>query len=306
MSVRRVSLVLLACVVIVGGVWVASSQAEPETALEYQVPSDEVQIASLIHELKTMDQDEFYSLDPLKVQKFHVPPDSVDVMRARISETYYVDGIGEDTVELTGWVAVKHFNARPVDGESELTWETAVVDTEFVGMDLKGHSELFGRVEVSLDPDTPSRGQVGRIQIPELAEVALLAELNTEEVSPEAAATEPESGSRPASTSAPAEGGELDLETEPIDSAACVAPTTIEASMPDLGLKMKTKRPVNWYSLVETIPPVGHVASIAIEPVRMVSEGREVATLKGGKVHFREIVRSAVLTDDQSVRIAGN
>lgn len=297
-SVRRVSLVLVVFAIIAGGLWVANSQAQSEVA-SFEAASSEVRIASLMRELNTMGEQEFYALDSLEVKKFHVPPDSVDVMRARVTETYVVDGVGEDTVELSGWVAVKHYNARPVDGSVEVTWENAVVDTEFIGMDLKGVSEIFGRVEVRLDPSTPSRGQVGRIQIPELARVALLAELETTE----GAVTEGEGAQQ--EQQGPTEG-QLDLETDAIDAAACVAPMLAEVRMPDLGLTMKATRPVEWYSLVETIPPVGHVASIAVEPVRLTSEGREVATLVSGKVNFREIVRSVVLDPSQDVQLAGN
>lgn len=301
-SVRRVSLVLLVFAIIAGGLFVASSQAQNEAELSYEATSSEVKVASLMRELDTMGDKEFYALDALEVKKFHVPPDSVDVMRARVTETYTVDGIGEDTVELSGWVAVKHHNARPVDGSGELTWENAVVDTEFIGMDLKGVSDVFGRVEVRLDPSQPSRGQVGRIQIPELARVALLAELETTEEGAGAEGTEGEG----TGGEAQAPRGDLDLETDAIDAAACVAPMLAEVRMPDLGLTMKATRPVEWFSLVETIPPVGHVASIAVEPVRLTSEGREVATLVGGKVHFREIVRSVVLDPSQDVQLATN
>jgi hypothetical protein len=261
------------------------------------VQSDEVKIASLLNELDTMPEGDFYSLKPIEVKKFTVPPDSVDVMRAKITETYVVDGIGEDTVELTGWVAVKHFNARPIPGETELNWRTAVVDTEFVGMEMKGVSEKFGRVEVRLDPSRPSRGQVGRIQIPELARVTLLAQLETDDQS---------KAQQPADKPEATKPGDIDLEPGAVDTGACVAPVLVEASMPDLGLKMRTTKAVHWYSLVETIPPVGHTASIAIEPVRMESEGREVGTLVGGKVHFREVVKAVVLNDSQDVQLAGN
>lgn len=71
--------------------------------------------------------------------------------------------------------------------------------------------------------------------------------------------------------------------------------------MPDLGLKMATKNPVYWYSLVDTIPPVGHTASIAIEPVRLTTSGREVATLESGVVDFREVVRHLPLTATEKV-----
>jgi len=86
----------------------------------------------------------------------------------------------------------------------------------------------------------------------------------------------------------------------------CEADGTVFVSMPELNLDMKTKTAVSWYSLVTTIPPVGHTASIAIEPVRLIASGREVGTLESGKVHFRELVRHVRLSDDRIEWAAAN
>jgi hypothetical protein len=247
--------------------------------------SDDVQIASLLQDLSSMDSQELETLAPLSIRRFAIPDDSVDVMRARISETYSVDGVGQDTVELSGWVAVKHFNARPVDGSSELTWANGVVDTEFIGLDMTGHSKVFGPVEVRLDRGRPVQGQVGRIQLPEYAAVALRAQLSV-------------SGNEAGADS------EAEAPEEAVPTATCVAEVNVIITMPELNLEMATSHPVHWYSLVETIPPVGHTASIAVEPVRLVSNGREVATLVSGKVHFREVVRRVMLAGGDASRIA--
>lgn len=284
------------------------------TAAAPKENTDEVKIAAFLQEMKTMTPAKLNELKPLSVRRFELPGSGIDVMRARLQETYSVDGVGTDTVELTGWIAVKHDNARPVKGEMELNWNTAVVDTEFVAMDLSGTSELFGPVHVALDRSLPSRGQVGRIEIPELARAALLARLDTSVRDQMAAANtgaptakekkaakkgvKKGEASRPATkVEGAAAAGEADA------TAVCSAPVYASVTMPDLGLKMRTKNHVFWYSLVDTIPPVGHTASVAVEPVRLIADGREVGTLESGLVTFREVVRHVALTDN-SERLA--
>jgi hypothetical protein len=97
---------------------------------------------------------------------FQLPESGVDVMRAKVKETYAVDGVGTDTVELKGWIAVQHGRPRPSDERTAVTWDSAVIDTEFVAMDLRGHSDIFGEVRVELDPTHRSLGQVGNIACP--------------------------------------------------------------------------------------------------------------------------------------------
>lgn len=275
-----------------------------------QKVSDEVKIAKLTQELESMTPSRLNSLEPIPIRRFELPSSGVDVMRARLRETYTIDGIGTDTVELTGWIAVKHDNARPVQGEVELNWNTAVVDTEFLAMDVSGYSEVFGPVQVTLDRSRPSRGQVGRIEIPQLARAALLARLDTSERdAKEKPARKPAlKGKAPkaptkATTTAPDQGTTTVTEEEAV--AVCAAPVVASVTMPDLGLSMKTKNHVHWYSLVDTIPPVGHTASIAVDPVRLISAGREVGTLESGVVTFREVVRHVALSDDTQ-KIAAN
>lgn len=113
------------------------------------------------------------SLPALPVEPWVLPRASVDVMRVRLEETYDIAGIGRDTVQLTGWIAVKHDNPRPASGETEVRWGTAVSDTEFVGMDLRGKSSTFGPVIITLNPDLPSKGQVGKLNLPESELLAL-------------------------------------------------------------------------------------------------------------------------------------
>ena len=303
---------LLSLVALAGGIALVSltvpSAAEPA--------SNEAKIAAFLREMDSMTPERLNALEPIAVRRFELPQSGVDVMRARLRETYSVDGVGRDTVELTGWIAVKHDNARPTKGEVDLTWRTAVVDTEFVAMDLTGHSDVFGPVHVTLDRSRPSRGQVGRIEIPELARAALAARLDTSErdnknapmamkggrakepaqKQPAQKPQKPEQGQKKDATST-APRGSAESTSEDA-TAVCSAPVLASVSMPDLGLEMTTKEHVYWYSLVDTIPPVGHTASITIEPVRLVSAGREVGTLESGIVTFREVVRHVPLSDN--------
>jgi hypothetical protein len=105
------------------------------------------------------------SLKPVSVQPFTLPTASVDVMRVRLEETYDVKGIGTDTVQLYGWIAVTHDNPRAAWGETEIRWDTAISQTEFVGMDLNGESKIFGPVHVELTPGIRSIGQVGKLDL---------------------------------------------------------------------------------------------------------------------------------------------
>lgn len=287
----RLSLVALACIAAVGA-WIVAASAGPATS-----SADSVKISSLVKEMRGIDSSKLENFEAVAVRPYEIPDDSVDVMRARITETYAVDGVGQDTVELSGWVAIKHFNAHPVDGATDLTWNTAVIDTQFVGLEMNGYSKLFGPVQVRLDESRPVQGQVGRIQIPELAKVALLAALDKGAAEKGAATT-----SKPATDQKQIETQQEEL----LLPGACVAEVQVAVNMPQLNLHMATKTPVHWYSLVDTIPPVGHRASIAVEPVRLTSEGREVATLMSGKVHFREVVRRVMLADSADVKVAQN
>lgn len=273
------SAVALLAVAALAGVWLAGDEALAEDK-----NSESFQVAALVTELSDMNQQGLLEMEAIDVEPFAVPPDSVDVMRARISETYHVDGIGEDTVELSGWVAIKHFNARPVDGSSELSWNTAMMDTEFIGLELSGHSETFGPVEVRLDDSRRVRGQVGQFDLPEKADRILMASTET---STDTSTTD----------SSTTDDSDSDLTATTDDElAACEAQVNVAVVMPDLDLEMVTEKPVHWFSRVTTIPPVGQTASIAINPVALMSEGRPVGQLVSGKVHFREVVRQLYLT----------
>jgi hypothetical protein len=235
--------------------------------------------------LDEMDVTDVYALPSLPVERFELPRPSVDVMRARVEEIYDVDGIGVDTVTLRGWIAVKHDNPRPAVGQTEVSWNTAITPTEFVGLDLQGESRTFGTVHVRLDPSRHSLGAVGvTVRIPELADSTTCSSAP----SPRPIST-PDTGTFavPKPTPKP--------RPKPAAGACCRADLAVVVTMPQLHLAMTTERPVLMYSFVETIPPVGYTATISLTPTRLVMSGRQVGTLRHAEVKFRELVRRVPL-----------
>jgi hypothetical protein len=261
-------LLILTCAVLAIAASVAVSAAPQD---------DSVRIASLVNDMKNMDFAKLESLQPVEVKPYSLPGASVDVMRVKLEETYTIDGIGKDSVQLTGWIAVRHGASRPAPGETQVSWATAVTDTEFVGLELRGVSDVFGPVVVTLDSSRPAIGQVGKIEVPEQAAEVLMA-------ANEAAADE-----------------STEATIDPAAAAKCRAPVNVKVAMSGLGLEMVTKTPAIWYSEVTTIPPVGHIASVTVEPVSLVSAGREVGKLVSGTVKFREVVKAVPLSRDHQV-----
>jgi hypothetical protein len=261
-----------AALMLAAGSWVGVS-AGPD--------SDSVRVAALVDEMNRIDFASLDSLPPIAVRAYQLPTPSVDVMRVRLEESYTVEGVGEDTVELAGWIAVRHGAPRPAAGYSEVSWATAVTDTEFVGMDLRGESRLFGPVHVTLDSTRPAIGQVGQIDLPEAAVRTLLAS-NSADTKTDTSTAQPVPGSG-------------------LSGSNCRAPVNVKVSMSELGLEMKTEHPAVWFSRVTTIPPVGHEASVTVEPVPLVSADRRVGTLVSGTVKFREVVRAVALSKGHQV-----
>lgn len=141
--------------------WNGHSAGTAALASSPAAPTDVERVGQLLEEMKTADLN---SLPALEVKPFEIPGASVDVMRARLEETYEVNGVGRDTVELSGWIAAKIDDPHPMEGETEVTWGTAISDTEFIGMELRGESQKFGPVVVTINKDMPSKGQVGALE----------------------------------------------------------------------------------------------------------------------------------------------
>lgn len=407
---------VMLAVVLAKGVSSTSSNSNPTAAAAGM--TDEQRIDGLLQFMQVADLN---SLAAIPVERFALPEAGVDVMRVRLEETYDVAGVGKDTVELRGWIAVKHDNSRPALGETELAWNTAVTDTEFVAMDLRGDSPIFGPVHITLDKENTSKGRVGKLNLPFIIQAGLDSAYRpyreTKEVgyTKNGAAAPVLKGDAKAVAqvldnvmlaisskdahkmltyySKDARGmsfGQSDAEltkgknddfeasltrqfdnirrikvipnndidikvngnvatanltgindvidisgrranspwrwsvqfekqdndwritqdklvfvrqqgtrptaTTSTSSSACLAAVSVDVEMPKIDLKMRTMNAFNWYSEVETIPPVGYTASVSFTPTPMVSAGRRVGTLQHGVVKFREIVRHVALT----------
>jgi hypothetical protein len=239
---------------------------------------DNARMAALVSEMENLGFANVNSLPAVQVQPYTLPGPSVDVMRVRLQETYTVQGVGNDTIDLNGWIAVRHGASRPAFDREPVSWANSITDTEFVALELRGESKVFGPVRVTLDSSRPAIGQVGNIALPENATRTLFA-ANKRQAKPRAAKPD-------------------------ASAAACRAPVNVKVSMSQLGLEMTTKQPAVWYSEVTTIPPVGQVASVTVEPVSMLSAGREVGTLVSGVVKFREVVRTVPLSHNHQVLVA--
>lgn len=163
MSKRWLLIVAMLSVVAVGFYAAHGTAESGEVVLAKAKALNEERIQGLIDEMRRSDVDK---LAPIDVKPLELPEAGVDVMRVRLEETYDIAGIGKDTIELKGWIAVRHDHTRPGEGEDVLTWNSAVTDTEFVAMELHGESPIFGPVEVTLDKTTPSVGQVGKLCFP--------------------------------------------------------------------------------------------------------------------------------------------
>jgi uncharacterized protein (TIGR02246 family) len=395
--------------------------------------------AKVIKLLQDLPNTDINSLVPLTIQPYALPKAGVDVMRVKMDETYAVDGIGKDTIQLSGWIAVIHHDARPAPGEKEIRWGTAISDTEFVGMDLRGDSQIFGPVRVTLNPAYRSRGVVGKLSLSIMDSIMLdlvygehrITIISRQNVPTGPAANLPAGVGRfgsffqPPSTpkmsraqAAVADvvknvfnaisdksaekmlsfydkspdnvffntsvgkeirGAETYVNTlakmfsqirtikvipdndmnvvvsgplavvtatginDVVDNeghrgtgpwevtiqlqkrgdrwlithdqfsfrdvqsvqalagrpneisrvsaaAKCIANIEANIAMNRLNLNMQAKSPIQWYSEVDTIPPVGFTASVSLFPTRLQSEGRSVATLEHGAVRFREVV----------------
>lgn len=227
-------------------------------------PTDEERIDTLLEEIRTLD---IASMPALPVTPYELPRAGVDVMRARVDEIYRIDGVGVDTVELRGWIAVMHDNPRLAEGEEDLEWGTAVIPTRFVGLDLRGSSEIFGDIRVTLDDTHPSDGEVGMVAPPAVAAGAGSSDDGEDAPTPEA---------KPC--------------PEPL-ACSCNARVSVGVDMGDLGLEMRTEEPVLMQSRVTTIPPVGFNATVSLTPTELVSGDRSVGTLEHAKVKFREVVK---------------
>lgn len=96
----------------------------------------------------------------IEVKRFSIPPAGIDIVDITLKETYSVEGVGEDTITLTGELEA-HRTAPMVDPkEKREDWESTTVAAIFTNLSVSGESKLFGPVRVTLDRSMPSIGVV--------------------------------------------------------------------------------------------------------------------------------------------------
>jgi hypothetical protein len=78
----------------------------------------------------------------------------IDNLGITSTDTFAIPGVGEYTVEFTGWVRV--VRSQPTTGE----WASAEVYTNLIEMRMVGESEELGRITVTLNPECLSAGQI--------------------------------------------------------------------------------------------------------------------------------------------------
>jgi len=94
------------------------------------------------------------------VTPYTVPEAGVDTVEINLEETYSVEGVGSDTVALSGSL-VANRGVPLVDPKvKSVDWDTSTVVANFESLDVRGESDVFGPVNVTLDPAIPSFGVV--------------------------------------------------------------------------------------------------------------------------------------------------
>jgi hypothetical protein len=97
---------------------------------------------------------------PVAVQPLTLPPAGRDVVRIVMEETYDIQGVGKETVQLSGTLTAERATPLMGFGEREQSWQNSTVVAKFTRLQLEGTSRLFGKVKVSLDPRQPAYGVV--------------------------------------------------------------------------------------------------------------------------------------------------
>ena len=107
---RKWLIVALSLVALAVGWYATRATADPGATLPAKAQVNQARIRGLLDEMSKIDVDK---LAALEMKPLQLPEPGVDVMRVRLEETYDIAGVGKDTVELRGWIAVKHDNTRP-------------------------------------------------------------------------------------------------------------------------------------------------------------------------------------------------
>ena len=98
--------------------------------------------------------------NPIPVPPFTLPPAGVDVMQVNMVETYTINGVGTDTVSLSGTLVTSRGTPLLGPGQTTQSWDTSTVVSQFTWLNLSGTSPIFGPVQVTLDPNRPSYAAV--------------------------------------------------------------------------------------------------------------------------------------------------
>lgn len=88
---------------------------------------------------------------------FTMPEGGLDRLHFVTWDTISVEGFGEDTLELHGHYAIEREDPTSAD------WEEASVRIHMRELDVKGHSEKFGRLEARTNP-TPGMESGGEVK----------------------------------------------------------------------------------------------------------------------------------------------
>lgn len=96
----------------------------------------------------------------INVEEFTVPEAGTDITEITIEEEYYVEGLGEDRITLTGTLVAERAEPLLGEGANEVNWESSTVVAGFTHLDVRGESAVFGPVNVHLDKTSPAFGIV--------------------------------------------------------------------------------------------------------------------------------------------------
>lgn len=92
--------------------------------------------------------------EPQTVKPFTPPPAGIDNLGITSVDTFKVPGVGEFTVEFTGYVRV--VRSEPTEAD----WSSTSVYTNLIEMHMEGESSELGAIHVTLNPECLSTGMI--------------------------------------------------------------------------------------------------------------------------------------------------
>jgi hypothetical protein len=97
---------------------------------------------------------------PQKVEKFTLRPGGIDNLALHSTDQFTIPGKGEYTVDFSGYFRVARDNPTTND------WTSAEVQVNIVDLRLRGKHKEIGEIDVSLNPDILSTGQIFAAKTP--------------------------------------------------------------------------------------------------------------------------------------------